>query len=324
MKHRVFISRRIPEKALAMLRDDCQIEMWTEAAVAPPVQEKIVGRDGLITYGHELVTGEMMDTAPNLKVISVMGVGYDHVDVAAATARGIAVGHTPGTLDETVADLTFALLLAAARNVLKGDQYIRSGAWQVFDPNILWGAEVHGATLGIIGMGRIGRVVARRAQGFDMNILYYNRSRTPEWEAELRAQYASMETVLTQSDFVIVMTPFSEETRRLIGANEIAQMKETAILINTARGPIVDSKALYEALRDGVIAGAGLDVFDPEPPPADDPLLTLDNVVLTPHLGSASVKTRTGMGVMSAENLLAGLRGEPLPYWVNPEIGEKS
>jgi glyoxylate reductase len=246
-----------------------------------------------------------------------MGVGYDHVDVAAATARGIAVGHTPGTLDETVADLTFALLLATARNLFKGDRYIRRGAWKVYDPNIFWGAEVHGSTLGIIGLGRIGRAVARRARGFNMKILYHNRTRNPAAEAEVGAQYVSLAEVLAQSDFVVVMVPYAVQTYHLIGPKELAQMKQSAILVNTARGPIVDSQALYEALRDGVIAGAGLDVFDPEPPDAADPLLALDNVVLTPHLGSASVRTRTGMGLMSAENLLAGLRGQPLPYGVN-------
>jgi glyoxylate reductase len=320
MKHRVFISRRIPDKALEMIKTACDVDMWTEATVPPPIAERIVGVDGLLTYGHELVTGPMMDAAPNLKVISVMGVGYDHVDVAAATERGIAVGHTPGTLDETVADHTFALLLATARNVLKGDKYTRSGAWKVYDPNILWGAEIHGSTLGIVGMGRIGRAVARRAKGFDMKVLYHNRRRAEQWEQELGVQYATVEELLSQADFVIVLTPLSDKTKGLIGQKELSLMKKTAILINTARGPIIDSPALVEALQNGVIAGAGLDVFDPEPPPADDPLLTLDNVVLTPHLGSATVKPRTRMGVMSAENLLAGLRGEPLPNWVNPEI----
>jgi glyoxylate reductase len=299
-----------------MIQAEADAEIWTDVETPPPLVEKIVGRDGLLTYGHELVTGEMMDTAPNLKVISVMGVGYDHIDVKAAFERGITVGHTPGTLDETTADLTFALLLAAARNVVSGDKFVRSGAWKVYNPNILWGAEVHGATLGIIGMGRIGRAIARRAKGFDMRILYYNRNRAPEWEQELGVEYAPFEELLAQADFVVVMTPYSQATYHLIDRKVLSLMKKTAILINSARGPIVDPKALYEALRDGVIGGAGLDVFDPEPIPADDPLLTLDNVVMTPHLGSASVKTRTRMGTMAAENLLAGLKGEPLPYAV--------
>lgn len=316
MSYNVFISRPIPEKPLSMIQAECAAEVWPDAGLAPPLAEKIVDRDGILTYGHELVTPEMMDTAPNLKVISVMGVGYDHVDVAAAFERGIAVGHTPGTLDETTADLTFALLLAAARNIVGGDKYVRSGVWKVYNPNILWGAEVNGATLGIIGLGRIGRAIARRARGFDMKILYHNRNRAPEWEEKLGVEYASFEALLSQSDFVVVMTPMTTETQHLIDRKALSLMKSTAILINSARGPIVDSRALYEALRDGIIAGAGLDVFDPEPIPADDPLLSLDNIVMTPHLGSASVKTRTRMGTMAAENLLAGLKGQPLPYAV--------
>ena len=320
MKHNVFISRPIPEKPLHMIEAECQVEMWPEAGLAPPLEEKIVGRDGILTYGHELVTPDMMDTAPNLKIISVMGVGYDHVDVAAAFERGITVGHTPGTLDETVADLTFALLLATARNLVKGDNYIRSGVWQVYDPNILWGAEVNGSTLGIIGLGRIGQAIARRAKGFDMKLLYFNRNRAPEWEEKLGVEYTSFEDLLAQSDFVLVMVPLTNETHHLIDRKALSMMKNSAILINSARGPIVDSQALYEALRDGVIAGAGLDVFDPEPIPADDPLLSLDNIVVTPHLGSASIKTRTRMGTMAAENLLAGLKNEPLPYAVKMKI----
>jgi len=316
MNYNVFISRPIPPTPLEMIQAEADVEIWTDVETPPPLVEKIVGRDGMLTYGHELVTGEMMDTAPHLKVISVMGVGYDHIDVKAAFERGIAVGHTPGTLDETTADLTFALLLAAARNVVSGDRFVRSGAWKVYNPNILWGAEVHGATLGIIGMGRIGRAIARRARGFEMRILYYNRNRAPEWEQKLGVEYAPFEELLAQADFVVVMTPYSQATYHLIDQKALSLMKKTAILINSARGPIVDPKALYEALRDGVIGGAGLDVFDPEPIPADDPLLSLDNVVMTPHLGSASVKTRTRMGTMAAENLLAGLKGEPLPYAV--------
>lgn len=319
MNYNVFISRPIPATPLAMIKAEAEVEIWSNVEVPPPIPEKIVGRDGLLTYGHELVTGPMMDTAPNLKVISVMGVGYDHVDVKAATERGIAVGHTPGTLDETTADLTFALLLDAARNIAMGDRYVRSGVWKVYNPNILWGAEVNGATLGIIGMGRIGRAIARRARGFDMKILYYNRHRVPEWEEKLGVQYAPFDELLAQADFVVVMTPYTQDTYHLINKEVLSRMKKTAILINSARGPIVDTTALYEALRDGVIAGAGLDVFDPEPIPADHPLLTLENVVMTPHLGSASVKTRTRMGTMAAENLLAGLKGEPLPYQVKEQ-----
>jgi glyoxylate reductase len=324
MKPRVFISRPIPPEPLALIQAECEVDMWSEVTVAPPIREKIVGKDGLLTYGHELVTGEMMDTAPNLRVIANMGVGYDHIDAKAATERGIPVGNTPGVLDETVADMAFALLLTAARNVLKGDRFVRSGTWAVYNPNIFWGAEIHDSTLGIIGLGRIGRAIARRARGFNMKVLYYRRNRTPEVEQELGVQYAPFDELLAQADFVILMVPLTEATYHLIGARELALMKKTAILINPARGPVVDPKALAEALQTGVIAGAGLDVFEPEPPPPDDPLLTLDNIVLAPHLGSATVKTRTRMGMMAAENLLAGLRGELLPYQVNPGVGRRS
>lgn len=323
MKPHVFISRPIPPEPLALIQAECEVEMWTEVTVPPPIPEKIVGKDGLLTYGHELVTGEMMDTAPNLRVIANMGVGYDHIDAKAATERGIPVGNTPGVLDETVADMAFALLMATARNVLNGDHYVRSGDWKVYNPNILWGAEIHDATLGIIGFGRIGRAIARRAKGFNMKVLYYRRQRTPELEQELGVAYAPLDELLAQADFVALMVPLKDDTYHLIGARELSLMKKTAILINAARGPVVDPKALYEALRAGVIAGAGLDVFEPEPPLPDDPLLALDNVVLTPHLGSATVKTRTRMGMMAAENLLAGLRGEPLPYQVNPGVIRK-
>ncbi len=320
MKPKVFVTRLIPEQILAMIEAECDVEVWREEEV-PPIAAKISSCDGLLTYGHEPVTGEIMALAPNLKVIANMGVGYNHIDIEAGTARGISVGNTPGVLNETTADHTFALLFATARNVVKGDRFIRCGGWEKFDPNILWGAEVTGATLGIIGLGRIGQAIARRAKAFDMRILYYKRQRLLNLrEAELGATYVPMAELLAQSDFVVVMTPLTEETRYLIGRKELAQMKNSAILINTARGPIVDPQALYEALRDGVIAGAALDVFDPEPPASDDPLLTLDNIVLTPHLGSATVQTRIKMALMTAQNLLAGLKGQALPYWVNPEV----
>lgn len=317
MRPRVFIARPLPEQPLTIIQNECEVEIWYEES-SPPFAEKIANIDGLVTYGHEPITADLLDNAHRLKVIANMGVGYDHIDVAAATKRGIAVGNTPGVLNEATADLTFALLLSAARNVVTGDRFIRAGHWRKYDPHILWGVEVHGATLGIIGLGRIGRAVARRARGFEMRILYYQRNRTTEWEEELDVAYTSLEGLLAQSDFVVIMTPLTPQTHHLIGYKELARMKRSAILINTARGSIVDSAALYKALRDGIIAGAGLDVFDPEPVPLDDPLLTLDNVVLCPHLGSASVQARVKMGMMVVENLLAGLKDQPLPYPVNP------
>ena len=316
MKPKVFITRPIPEQVLNKLRETCEVDMWHTSAILPPIAEKISALDGLLTYGHELVTSEMIDTAPNLKVISVLGVGYDHVDSAAAKARGIAVGHTPGVLSDTTADMTFALLLAAARNIIAADHHVQSKQWTYYDPNILWGYDVHHATIGIVGMGRIGYAVAKRALGFDMRVLYYRRSRREDWERDLGIEYASLDRLLRESDFVTLHVPLSKETHRLIGAAEFKKMKPTAILVNIARGPVVDSNALYEALKTGEIAGAALDVTDPEPLPTDDPLLTLDNLLVCPHVGSATVQTRTRMATMAAENLLAGLKGEPLPYSV--------
>jgi len=318
-KYRVFITRPIPEKAVELIRESCQIDMW-EGDEPPPIRERVADIHGLLTYGHEGVTAAIIDAGKELKVISNMGVGYNHIDVAAATKRGIAVGNTPGILDDTTADMTFALLLAAARNVVKGFDYVRSGRWKVYDPNILWGHDVHHATLGIIGLGRIGSAVARRALGFGMRILYHNRHRRPDLEKELGAEHRPLPELLSESDFVTLHVPLTAETHNLIGAKELWLMKPTTILVNVARGPVVDSKALYEALKEGWIAGAGLDVTDPEPTPPDDPLLSLENVVIAPHLGSATVGTRTKMAMMAASNLLAGLRGEKPPYMVNPEI----
>ena len=316
MKPKVFITRPLPDNILERIKTECEVDMWHTSAILPPIAEKIVGLDGLITYGHELVTEEMIATAPNLKVIAVVGIGYDHVDVNAAKARGIAVGNTPDVLSETTADTTFALLLAVARKIPSANDYVQSKQWTYYDPNILWGYDLHHATIGIVGMGRIGYEVAKRALGFDMRVLYYKRNRREDWETELGVEYATFDRLLEESDFVTLHVPMTPETHNLIGAAELEKMKSTAILVNIARGPVVDSKALYEALRDGEIAGAALDVTHPEPLPTDDPLLTLDNVLICPHLGSATVQTRTRMMQMATENLFAGLKGEPLPYSV--------
>lgn len=315
-KPKVFITRPIPDSAVAQIRKACEVDMWPTSEKLPPIAARIGVLDGLVTYGHELVTSDMMDSAPNLRAISVMGVGYDHIDAQAARQRNIAVGHTPGCLNETTADMTFALLLAAARNVKPAIQHIQSGKWTYLDLNILWGYDVHHATLGIVGMGGIGREVAKRARGFDMHVLYNKRNRRPDWEEDLGVVYASLDELLRESDFVSLHVPLGPETEHLIGERELKMMKSTAILVNVARGPVVDPKALYKALKEGEIAGAALDVTDPEPLPANDPLLSLDNLLITPHLGSASVQTRTRMAEMAAENLLAALRGEAMPFSV--------
>jgi glyoxylate reductase len=272
---------------------------------------------GMYTYGHPVVDGAMMDRLPGLKVISNYGVGVDHVDLAAARQRGIPVGNTPGVLDGATADLGFALLLASARRLVEGDRYARGPDFLRYDPANLIGREVHGKVLGIIGMGRIGRQVARRARGFDMAVLYHNRNRrSADEEQALGARYATLAELLAESDFVMLTVPLSAETAGMIGSRELAAMKLTATLINVARGPIVDTQALYEALRDGRIAAAAVDVTDPEPLPRDHPLLRLENLTITPHLGSASRETRQRMAEISVENLLAGLASRPLRFEV--------
>jgi glyoxylate reductase len=254
-----------------------------------------------------------MDKMPNLKVISNFGVGVDHINLDDARQRGIPVGNTPNILDGATADMTFALLMAAARNIVIGDRYARSPEFTVYDPSILLGYEIHGSTLGIIGMGNIGRQVARRARGFDMQVLYHNRNRNLQAEAELGVAYATLPDLLAKSDFVTLNVPLTPETSKMIGRAELKQMKPTAILINLARGGVVDHDALVEALEKGWIAVAAVDVTEPEPLPRDHPLLKLDKVVITPHLGSATTRTRQKMAQLSVDNLRAGLAGRELP-----------
>jgi glyoxylate reductase len=274
--------------------------------------------EAIYTYGHPTVDGKLLDRLPGVRVISNFGVGVDHIDVAAAAARGIPVGNTPGVLDGATADLAFALVLAAGRRVVEGDRYARGPNFLRYDPSYMLGQEVHGATLGILGLGRIGTQVARRARGFDMTVLYHNRRHRPDVEADLGVRYATKNELLATADYVVLTVPLTGETRGLIGAAELAQMKPTAVLVNVARGPVVDANALTDALRERRVYAASLDVTDPEPLPRDHPLLALDNVIITPHLGSATEQTRRRMAEMSVENLRAGLAGRPLPYCVAP------
>jgi len=273
---------------------------------------------GLYIYGHPRVDGALLDRLPALRVISNCGVGVDHINLADSSARGIPVGNTPGVLDGATADMAFALLLAAARRVVEGDRYARSSEFTHYDPSYMLGTEVHGTTLGIIGLGRIGEQVARRARGFEMRLLYHNRRRREELETRLAAEYVTREDLLLQSDYVMLTLPLTDQTRHLIDAAALARMKPTAILINIARGAVVDTAAVTAALQQGQIAAAALDVTDPEPLPRDHPLLQLPNVVLAPHLGSATVQTRQKMAEISVANLLAGLRGQPLLHEVRP------
>ena len=248
-----------------------------------------------------------------------MATGFDNIDVAAATARGVLVTRTPGVLSETTADFAFALVLAAARRVVEGDRYVREGNWKTWGPETLLGGDVYGATLGIVGLGGIGREVARRARGFGMRVLYTGPARKPDAERELAVEFRPLEDLLRESDFVTLHAPLTPETRQIINERTLRLMKPAAVLVNTGRGPLVDQNALYEALRSGVIAAAALDVTDPEPIHADDPLLSLPNLIVTPHIASASVATRSRMALLAAENLLAGLRGEVPEHAVNPE-----
>jgi glyoxylate reductase len=325
---RVFVSRRIPEEGLQALLAQAHADLW-EDELPPPRNEllrRVAGVDGVLTLLTDRVDDEFLDAAGNgLKVVSNYAVGFDNVDVPACTRRRIPVGNTPGVLTETTADLAFALLMAVARRIAEGYDYVRAGRWKTWGPLLLLGPDVHGSTLGIVGFGRIGRAVARRAGGFGMTVLYHDvRRADPEDESALSATYVELDELLTQSDFVSLHPNLTPETHHLLDAAALARMKRTAIVVNTSRGPVIDQVALYDALRDGVIGGAGLDVTDPEPMPADDPLLTLPNCLVVPHIASASVATRAKMAEMAAANLLAGLRGERLPTCVNPEVYERS
>ncbi|NLT66711.1 MAG: D-glycerate dehydrogenase [Acidobacteria bacterium] len=323
MKSRVFVTRVIPEKGLEMLRQHADIEVWQEP-LPPPYQiliEKTRGRDGLLCLLTDRIdAGFIAALGPQVKVISQMAVGVDNIDVAAATARGIPVGNTPGVLTDTTADFAWALLMAAARRVVEGDRFTRSGRWKTWGPIDFLGPDISGATLGIIGFGRIGQGMAKRARGFDMRILYFDRTRKPEAEREYGATFTGLDDLLRESDFVSLHTDLSPKTYHLMNDVRLGKMKQGGILINTARGPVVDPAALYRALSSRSIACAALDVTEPEPIDRNDPLLSLDNIIITPHIASASHQTRTRMATMAAANLIAGLKGEPLPNCVNPQV----
>lgn len=311
MPFRILVDVPLPSEIRALLDSNCEITVWPTdeealAALLPTIK-------GVFTYGHPRVDGALMDAMPHLSIISNFGVGVDHIDLDAARQRGIPVGNTPHVLDGATADMTFALLLAAARNLVTGDSYARSPAFTHYDPSILLGTEVHHATLGIVGMGSIGRQVARRARGFDMTVLYHNRKPDPQAEAELGATYVTLPDLLGRADFVTLNVPLTQETRGMIGRDQLALMKPSAILINAARGGVVDHAALVEALDEGRIAGAALDVTEPEPLPRNHPLLGMQNVIIAPHLGSATRQTRQAMAQLAVDNLRAGLLGKPLP-----------
>lgn len=307
---KIYITRKLPEEIIEPLRKKFDVQMWHSETIGMTNEEIITNAKdayALWTMLSDNIDRTLIESLPNLKVISNFAVGYNNIDIEAAKDRSIVVTNTPGVLTETTADLAFALLLATARRITEVEQEIRSGNWDSWSPMQYTGMDVFGATLGIVGMGRIGEAVARRAKGFDMNVLYHNRSRKLDAEETYGFTYAELDELLKQSDFVILLTPLTPETKGLIGERELNMMKETAAIINVARGGIVDEQALYEALASKKIWAAGLDVFEQEPVPVDHPLLTLSNVTVSPHIGSASIRTRQAMMQMNAKDIEAVL-----------------
>ncbi|WP_270180214.1 2-hydroxyacid dehydrogenase [Alkalihalobacillus sp. CinArs1] len=316
MKRKIYITRKLPEPIVQRLSETCEVRMWEEDEKPVPrevLEEEIEDVEGLFCLLTEQIDASLLDKADKLKVVSNMAVGYNNIDVEAAKERNVIVTNTPGVLTETTADLTFSLLMATARRIPEASEYLRNGNWNTWSPMQLTGQDIHGATLGIIGLGRIGEAVAKRAQGFDMKVLYHNRSRNHEAEGRLDLHFTELNTLLRESDYVCVLTPFTPETNNLIDTKQLDLMKKSAIIINSARGGIVNEKALYKALKEQSIWAAGLDVFEEEPVRLDHPLLTLPNVVTLPHIGSASIKTRMKMANLAATNLLAVLEGEEPP-----------
>jgi len=324
-KPKVFVTRIIPDKGLDLVKDFCDVDLW-EAAM-PPSREELLrhvrGVDGLLCLLTDKIDSEVMDTAgTQLKVISNFAVGFDNIDVNTATARKIPVGNTPDALTDATADFAFTLMMSASRRILEADRYLRDGKWQTWEPMQLLGNEMKDSTLGLVGFGRIGKAVARRAAGFDMRVIYYDPTEIKH-DPDLKATSVDFETLLAESDFISLHTPLTPATRHLINAETLAKMKPNAVLVNTSRGSVVDLDALYEALKSKRIFAAGLDVTEPEPLPADHPLLTLDNIIIAPHIASATITARDKMAWMAARNLIAGLKGEHLPNCVNPQVYAK-
>jgi glyoxylate reductase len=319
---RIAVTRRIPMAGIETLESVGDVSVWPEQL--PPAPEKLVelvsGCDGVLSTLNDRIDGAFLDQVPTVKVVSNFAVGYDNIDVQACTERGVAVCITPDVLTDTTADFAFALLLATARRVSESHQSIPRGEWKTWEPLGYLGQDVHGSTLGIVGMGRIGVAMARRASGFDMTVIYSDMFRNENAENDLGVEYVEFDELLARSDFVSVHVPLTPETRGLFGAAQFDAMKESAVLINTARGPVVDTDALVEALNSGKIWGAGLDVTDPEPLPADHPLLSVDRAVVAPHIASASEATRKRMAELAADNVKAVLTGQTPPRCLNPEV----
>ena len=322
-KPKVYVTRELPETGLRVIKERFDTEVWPEYAPPPKsvIIEKASKVDALTTLLSDKIDAEVFEAAPNLKIVAQLAVGFDNIDVKEATKRGVYVTNTPGVLTETTADFAWALLMAAARRVVEADKYVRTGKWRVgWHPMMFQGRDVYGATLGIVGLGRIGSSIAKRAKGFDMRVLYHDVVRRQDLEKDLGIEYTEIDALLQEADFVTLNVPLLKETQHLMDEKRLKLMKKTAILINNARGPVVDEKALYKALKEGWIAGAGLDVFEQEPMSTGNPLLALDNVVVAPHISSSSFETRSKMAEMVAENLITFFEGKAPPNLVNKEV----
>jgi len=325
MKPKVFVSRIIPDEGLNLVLDECDAEVWQDE-LPPPHEvllDKIKDKVGLLSLLTDRIDADLMDRNPQLRVVANYAVGFDNIDIPAATARGIPVGNTPGVLTDTTADFAFTLMVSAARRVVEGADYVRAGHWKTWGPKLLTGIDIHGATLGLIGFGRIGQAMAKRASGFDMRVLYYDQYRREDLEQSMGVTFADMDTLLRESDFVSIHTDLNASTRHMFNAEAFGKMKPSAIVVNSARGPIIDPQALYDALTTGKIRAAALDVTEPEPINMDSPLVNLPNCLIVPHIASASIATRGKMAEIAAKNLIAGVNGERLVTPVNPEVYEK-
>jgi glyoxylate reductase len=318
---KVYVTRELPTAALDLLAEAATVRVWPDELPPPPevLLAEAADADALLTLLTDRIDAAIMAAAPRLRVISNMAVGYDNIDVEEANRRGILVTNTPGILIKTTADFAFALLLAAARRVVEADRYTRQGRWKTWGPQVLLGQDVYEATLGVVGLGGVGLEVAKRGRGFGMRVLYCDSTRRPKEERRYGLAYVELDQLLTESDFISLHTPLIPETHHLVGERELALMKPTAVLVNTARGPIVDQRALWRSLKERRIAAAAIDVSEQEPIASDDPLLGLDNIIITPHIASASVATRLGMARMAVDNLLTALRGQVPPQCVNRE-----
>ena len=324
-KPKVYVTREMPERGLRIIKEKFDTEIWSD--YAPPPKRTIIEKadkvDALATLLSDKIDAEVFDAAPKLKIVAQMAVGFDNINIAEATKRGIYVTNTPGVLTETTADFAWTLLMAVARRVVEADNYVRSGKWKVgWHPMMLQGRDIYGATLGIVGLGRIGCAIAMRAKGFSMKVLYNDVIRRPDFEKEYGIQFVDVDYLFKNADFITINVPLMKETHHMVDEKKLKMMKKTAYIINNARGPVVDEKALYKALKEGWIAGAGLDVFEQEPTPLDNPLLKLDNIVVAPHISSASYETRSRMAEMVAENLTAFFEGRTPPNLVNTEVAK--